>query len=292
MKAGHRRRRPARPAASRTTDPVTTPPPGYDRGRSPSPWSIAPRVSSAIRGLPLGPPSESDGRHHSTPRPLLSRMEGSSAPAGARECSSPAKAKAGQGKEPAPLVASRFITAAGAFVSLLGRALTSRSHRRTTQAGCVGRPAAGGSCPGGWKSRAWPRRCPAYRCRCCGDLCCARSAAARAGRDGVREEVRCSSPVGRLAADERHEPRPALAFRMPVRVVVRGAGLREIRHPPRSLAEQVFNIQRWTEMARGGLRIAWGGASARSPRVMALVGCASADRPAGSVRCAIGRRLP
>jgi hypothetical protein len=83
-----------------------------------------------------------------------------------------------------------------------------------------------------------------------------------------------------------------LAFRMPVRVVVRGAGLREIRHPPRSLAEQVFNIQRWTEMARGGLRIAWGGASARSLRVMALVGSASADRPAGSVRCAIGRRLP
>jgi hypothetical protein len=39
---------------------------------------------------------------------------------------------------------------------------------------------------------------------------------------------------------------------MPVRVVVRGAGLREIRHPPRSFAEQVFNIQRWTEMARGG----------------------------------------
>jgi pimeloyl-ACP methyl ester carboxylesterase len=27
---------------------------------------------------------------------------------------------------------------------------------------------------------------------------------------------------------------------------------REIRHPPRSFAEQVFNIQRWTEMSRGG----------------------------------------
>jgi pimeloyl-ACP methyl ester carboxylesterase len=27
---------------------------------------------------------------------------------------------------------------------------------------------------------------------------------------------------------------------------------REIRHPPRSFAEQVFNIQRWTEMPRGG----------------------------------------
>jgi hypothetical protein len=26
----------------------------------------------------------------------------------------------------------------------------------------------------------------------------------------------------------------------------------EIRHPPRSFAEQVFNIQRWTEMPRGG----------------------------------------
>jgi pimeloyl-ACP methyl ester carboxylesterase len=27
---------------------------------------------------------------------------------------------------------------------------------------------------------------------------------------------------------------------------------REIRHPPRSFAEQAFNIQRWTEMPRGG----------------------------------------
>jgi pimeloyl-ACP methyl ester carboxylesterase len=27
---------------------------------------------------------------------------------------------------------------------------------------------------------------------------------------------------------------------------------REIRHPPRLFAEQVFNIQRWTEMPRGG----------------------------------------
>jgi len=27
---------------------------------------------------------------------------------------------------------------------------------------------------------------------------------------------------------------------------------REIRHPPRSFAEQVFNIRRWTEMPRGG----------------------------------------
>jgi hypothetical protein len=27
---------------------------------------------------------------------------------------------------------------------------------------------------------------------------------------------------------------------------------REIRHPPRSFAEQVFNIQRWTEMPCGG----------------------------------------
>jgi hypothetical protein len=27
---------------------------------------------------------------------------------------------------------------------------------------------------------------------------------------------------------------------------------REIRHPPRSFAEQVFNIQRWTRMPRGG----------------------------------------
>jgi hypothetical protein len=27
---------------------------------------------------------------------------------------------------------------------------------------------------------------------------------------------------------------------------------REIRHPPRSFAEQVFNIQRWTGMPRGG----------------------------------------
>jgi hypothetical protein len=38
---------------------------------------------------------------------------------------------------------------------------------------------------------------------------------------------------------------------MPVRVVVRGADLRQIRHPPRSLAEQVFSIERWAEMARG-----------------------------------------
>jgi hypothetical protein len=27
---------------------------------------------------------------------------------------------------------------------------------------------------------------------------------------------------------------------------------REIRHPSRSFAERVFNIQRWTEMPRGG----------------------------------------
>jgi len=27
---------------------------------------------------------------------------------------------------------------------------------------------------------------------------------------------------------------------------------REIRHPPRSFAEQVFNIQRWTDMPHGG----------------------------------------
>jgi pimeloyl-ACP methyl ester carboxylesterase len=27
---------------------------------------------------------------------------------------------------------------------------------------------------------------------------------------------------------------------------------REIRHPPRSFAEQVFDIQRWTEMPHGG----------------------------------------
>ena len=27
---------------------------------------------------------------------------------------------------------------------------------------------------------------------------------------------------------------------------------REIRHPPRSFAEQAYNIQRWTEMPRGG----------------------------------------
>lgn len=26
----------------------------------------------------------------------------------------------------------------------------------------------------------------------------------------------------------------------------------EIRHPPRSFAEPVFNIKRWTHMARGG----------------------------------------
>ena len=27
---------------------------------------------------------------------------------------------------------------------------------------------------------------------------------------------------------------------------------RGMRHPPRSVAERVFNIQRWTEMLRGG----------------------------------------
>lgn len=37
--------------------------------------ALAPRASSAIRGLPLGPRSESAGRHRWTPWLLLSRME-------------------------------------------------------------------------------------------------------------------------------------------------------------------------------------------------------------------------
>jgi pimeloyl-ACP methyl ester carboxylesterase len=49
----------------------------------------------------------------------------------------------------------------------------------------------------------------------------------------------------------RHEPRPFP--RTPPQTPTAYASFpREIRHPPRSFAEQVFNIQRWTEMPRGG----------------------------------------
>ena len=50
---------------------------------------------------------------------------------------------------------------------------------------------------------------------------------------------------------KRHEPWPVPAT--PGGPPVAYASFpREIRHPPRSLAEQVFNIRRWTEMPRGG----------------------------------------
>lgn len=49
----------------------------------------------------------------------------------------------------------------------------------------------------------------------------------------------------------RHEPWPVPLT--PSRTPTPYASFpREIRHPPRSFAEQVFNIQRWTEMPRGG----------------------------------------
>jgi hypothetical protein len=51
------------------------PNPGYDRKRSLSPPVIAPQAIGAIWRLPLGPRSESAGRYHRTPPPLLSRME-------------------------------------------------------------------------------------------------------------------------------------------------------------------------------------------------------------------------
>jgi microsomal epoxide hydrolase len=49
----------------------------------------------------------------------------------------------------------------------------------------------------------------------------------------------------------RHEPSPLP--RTPSRTPVAYASFpREIRHPPRAMAEQVFSIRRWTQMPRGG----------------------------------------
>jgi pimeloyl-ACP methyl ester carboxylesterase len=49
----------------------------------------------------------------------------------------------------------------------------------------------------------------------------------------------------------RHEPSPVPRTRSDTPTAY-ASFPREIRHPPRSFAEQVFNIQRWTEMPRGG----------------------------------------
>ena len=49
----------------------------------------------------------------------------------------------------------------------------------------------------------------------------------------------------------RHEPWPVPLTRSSTPTAY-ASFPREIRHPPRSFAEQVFNIQRWTEMPRGG----------------------------------------
>ena len=49
----------------------------------------------------------------------------------------------------------------------------------------------------------------------------------------------------------RHEPWPVPRTRS-ITPTAYASFPREIRHPPRSFAEQFFNIQRWTEMPRGG----------------------------------------
>jgi pimeloyl-ACP methyl ester carboxylesterase len=49
----------------------------------------------------------------------------------------------------------------------------------------------------------------------------------------------------------RHEPWPIPLTRSSTPTAY-ASFPREIRHPPRSFAEQVFNVQRWTEMPRGG----------------------------------------
>lgn len=49
----------------------------------------------------------------------------------------------------------------------------------------------------------------------------------------------------------RHEPWPVPLTRSGTATAY-ASFPREIRHPSRSFAEQVFNIQRWTEMPRGG----------------------------------------
>jgi pimeloyl-ACP methyl ester carboxylesterase len=49
----------------------------------------------------------------------------------------------------------------------------------------------------------------------------------------------------------RHEPWPLPDERIEVPTGFANFP-RETRHPPRSFAEQAFNIRRWTEMPRGG----------------------------------------
>ena len=49
----------------------------------------------------------------------------------------------------------------------------------------------------------------------------------------------------------RHEPWPVPEARVET-PTGHASFPREIRHPPRSFAEQAYNIQRWTEMPRGG----------------------------------------
>lgn len=94
-----------------------------------------------------------------------------------------------------------------------------------------------------------------------------------------REVLRVERPRRRPRASDRHRVAPhehhalqghrgdqlvvLAVLRGPARAVARSSHAlphthrlrvlpREIRHPPRSFAEQVFNIQRWTEMPRGG----------------------------------------
>jgi hypothetical protein len=69
--------------------------------------ALAPRASSAIRGLPLGPRSESAERHRRTPSPLLSRMERSALGTATAECCCQAKAQAGGASRPADMLPSR-----------------------------------------------------------------------------------------------------------------------------------------------------------------------------------------
>ena len=49
----------------------------------------------------------------------------------------------------------------------------------------------------------------------------------------------------------RHDPWPLPDARIETPTAV-ASFPRETRHPPRSYAERAFNIQRWTEMPRGG----------------------------------------
>ena len=62
--------------------------------------------------------------------------------------------------------------------------------------------------------------------------------------DRPRRQPRASYAV-------RHEPWPIPLTRSHTPAAY-ASFPREIRHPPRSFAEQVFNIQWWTEMPHGG----------------------------------------